>query len=80
MEESLRVSKEQLDHAIRGSSDGFWDWTDMENDVIWWSPQLFELLGYKNLEFNPSVNTFFQFIHPEDKHQVEKSSFPETNQ
>ncbi len=66
IEEALNNSMDQLDSALRGSSDGFWDWTDLENDVVWWSPQLFALLGYQNMEFKPSFERYKGFIHPDD--------------
>ena len=70
LEKSLRQSEERLDLAVRGSHDGFWDWVDMESDEIWWSPRLFELLCFQDKEFEPSVKTFIQRIHPKDRLRV----------
>jgi PAS domain S-box-containing protein len=73
LEQSLQKSEERLDKAVRGSSDGFWDWVNLKEEVIWWSPRLFEILGYKNWEFQPNAQTFLQLVHPEDRSSLENA-------
>jgi len=68
-EEALRVSEERFALAVKGSQDGIWDW-DIQNDSLYWSPRLKELLGYADEEFDIDFETFDSMLHPEDKEQV----------
>lgn len=65
--------KELLNLALYGSNMGYWDWKD--NKGIFYSPSWYLLLGYKNQEFEPSMDVFYSMIHPEDrdrvKHEIE---------
>ncbi len=66
-EEALRVTKERLDLAVRGSSDGLWDW-NLETAEVYFSPRLHEMLGVSNNESRISRQDFFMsLIHPDDK-------------
>ncbi len=65
-EQALRESEERFDLAVRGSTDGLWDWPDMSVDKTWWSPRYFELLGYKEGDFEPNILTLEELLHPDD--------------
>ena len=62
----LEQSNERLDLAIQGSSNGMWDWPDVTKDEQWWSPKLYELVGYATDEVTPSFSQFKAFLHPDD--------------
>ena len=65
-ETALRVSEQRFDLAVRGTSDGLWDW-DMVADRVWFSPRCCELLGYKAVEeFSSDYDDYFSRIHAED--------------
>ncbi len=65
-EAALRVSEQRFDLAVRGTSDGLWDW-DMVADRVWFSPRCCELLGYKAVEeFSSDYDDYFSRIHAED--------------
>jgi PAS domain S-box-containing protein len=65
-ESALRVSEQRFDLAVRGTSDGLWDW-DMVADRVWFSPRCCELLGYKAVEeFSSDYDDYFSRIHAED--------------
>ncbi len=63
---ALRVSEERLKLTVEGSSDGLWDWFDVYQDQVWWSPRFFELLEYENQKITPSITTLKTMLHPED--------------
>ena len=65
-EAALRTSEQRFDLAVRGTSDGLWDW-DMIADTTWLSPRCCQLLGYASAtEFNADQDDYFNRIHPED--------------
>jgi PAS domain S-box-containing protein len=68
-EEALRVTEERFALAVRGSQDGIWDW-DIQNDSLYWSPRLKELLGYADDELDIDFATFESLMHPDDKERV----------
>ncbi len=65
-EEALRVSEERFALAAQGSNDGLWDW-DIQNETLYWSPRLKELLGYADDELDIDFDTFASLLHPDDK-------------
>lgn len=65
-EKSLRESEERFELAVRGTSDGIWDW-DIETGRTYWSPRLKELLGYRDDEIAASRSAFESLLHPEDR-------------
>ncbi len=66
VEEALRESERRFQFAVRGSSDGLWDWPDTKKDKIWYSPRYCELLGYEYGELEKSFSKFKELLHPED--------------
>lgn len=62
---TLRETQERLALAIRGANDGLWDW-DISSNVAYYSPRFAELLGLEEHECAPSVDFFFQRIHPDE--------------
>jgi two-component system sensor histidine kinase UhpB len=65
-EEALRLSEERFEMAVRGSSDGIWDW-DVRNNTVYYSPRFGELLGYQAGEFPDSLELFSSHVHPDDR-------------
>jgi diguanylate cyclase (GGDEF)-like protein/PAS domain S-box-containing protein len=58
----LRDSQERFELAVRGSSDGIWDW-NLESDETYYSPRFMELLGYAE---NASID-WKELLHPDDR-------------
>ena len=67
IERALRESEERFDLAVRGSSDGLWDRPDLDGDRLWWSPRVFELLGYEADAFAPTQARVLGMMHPGDR-------------
>ena len=72
-EEKLKDSEERFALAIRGSGYGLWDWPDTDRDEVWWSPRLYEMLGYQDGEIESSLDNFNMLLHPEDRPKVHDS-------
>jgi PAS domain S-box-containing protein len=68
--EALRASEERFSLAVRGSNDGIWDW-DIQNDSLYWSPRLKELLGYADDELDVDFEVFDAHLHPDDKEHTQ---------
>ena len=73
IEKNLRDSEERFALAVKGSGNGLWDWSDTQRDEIWWSPRLYEMLGYEDGEIKSSFKTFNDLLHPEDRAKVREA-------
>jgi len=69
-ESARRESEERLYYAIRGSSDGIWDW-NIRTDRYYLSPRFKQLLGYRDDELPNARQSFLQLIHPDDRAPIE---------
>ncbi len=67
-EEALRRSEERFELAVRGSTDGIWDW-DFRNGTVYRSPRWYELLGYTPDELSHEIDAADALIHPDDQAQ-----------
>lgn len=58
---------------IQGAGTAVYDWTDMTLDEVYWSPKLYEILGYEDGEIPPSASLFSSLINKDDlkKNEVE---------
>ncbi len=64
----LRRENDRLWAVVAGLDDGIWDW-DLRSGAIWWSPRLFQMLGYADGEFEPTLERFQQMLHPSDRRE-----------
>jgi PAS domain S-box-containing protein len=64
-DEAMRLERERFELAMRGSTDGLWDWNLLTNEV-YYSPRWKEMLGYKDEELANSVKSWSEHIHDED--------------
>ncbi len=66
-EKKLKLNEERLSLAVRGTSDGIWDWNIAEK-TVWWSPRYYELLGYNYKEIRASTKNFNKaMVHKQDQ-------------
>ncbi|MCC6341759.1 MAG: PAS domain S-box protein [Bryobacterales bacterium] len=65
MERALGEQRIRFELAVRGTSDGLWDW-DMRKRSIYCSPRLMELLGHQARSFEAPEDFFEQRVHPSD--------------
>lgn len=65
-EEELAVVKERLATAQRVAGVGSWEW-DILEDRVWWSDELYRLFRKDKGAFTPSLDSFYETIHPDDR-------------
>lgn len=63
---ALRRSEARFQRAVRGTSDGLWDW-DLEAGLVWYAPRFKELLGFGPDEFADNFVSFREALHPDDR-------------
>jgi PAS domain S-box-containing protein len=73
-EEALKLSEERFELAVRGASDGIWDWNILTNDV-YYSPRFKALLGYQDDEFENIFASLEDRLHPDEYHPVMRALF-----
>jgi PAS domain S-box-containing protein len=66
IEAELRVTNERLDLALRGATDGIWDW-DLVTGQMYFSPRWKEMLGYADNEIGDRFKEWETRLHPEDR-------------
>jgi len=68
-ETRLLESGQRFERAVRGTSDGLWDWNVKQN-TFWYAPRYRQLLGYDDKEFPNEFESWYSRLHPDD---VEKT-------
>ncbi|MEZ5387523.1 MAG: PAS domain S-box protein [Prosthecobacter sp.] len=64
--EALRISEQRYARALRGTTDGLWDWNIVTGDTFL-SPRWKEMLGFAEDEFPDSrEEVFLSLLHPDD--------------
>jgi two-component system cell cycle sensor histidine kinase/response regulator CckA len=64
--ETLRLSEERAEVAVRGTGVGLWDWYVQSGKTIF-DERWAEIIGYKLHELEPvSIDTWIRFVHPDD--------------
>ena len=65
-DETLKILK----NAQRIANVGHWEWYP-DLDMLTWSQELHTILGTAPESFTPSMDRFYELIHPDDRHIVE---------
>jgi len=65
-QQELSAVKERLADAQRVAGVGSWEW-DILHDRVWWSDELFRLVRKDKGAFTPSLDSFYELLHPDDR-------------
>lgn len=69
---------ERFEMVARASNDAIWDW-NLTNNQIWWSEGFENLFGYSVEELEPTIESWTNRLHPEDRKRAEKSIYAVIN-
>jgi PAS domain S-box-containing protein len=72
VEDALRASEKRWQLAVRGSTDGIWDWNIRTGDVFF-STRWKEMRGYEDHELANALDEWRSRIHPDDLDRVLQS-------
>ncbi|MBI5688807.1 MAG: PAS domain S-box protein [Verrucomicrobia bacterium] len=72
---ALVESERRWQAAVDSAGDGLWDW-DIETGAVFFSPQLWGMLGYAPGEVEPHVSAWESRVHPEDLARVKAELEP----
>lgn len=70
---ALAAGEERLRLALEGSRTGTWDW-NMESGLISWDDYMYPLFGRSKEEFDGTMLSFLQMVHPDDRSQLESAT------
>jgi PAS domain S-box-containing protein len=65
LKNAVAESERLLKAAFSGSTDGVWEWC-CDSDRLYYSPRLFEMLGYADQAMPYHIDTFLKLCHPDD--------------
>lgn len=68
-EVDLRTSRAQFERALRGSSDGLWEW-NLETGDLFISSRSKEMLGYADWEIPSTTQGWRDLLHPDDAREL----------
>jgi PAS domain S-box-containing protein len=66
LEQSLARTRREVEVAMAAGRLGAWRW-DIPTDSVWWSDSMYNVLGYRTGEFQGTLETFSQLLHPDDQ-------------
>jgi PAS domain S-box-containing protein len=71
-QEKLRRSEERYELAAKATKDAIWDWNLLSNELSW-NPAIESVYGYPLEEVPPTVQWWYEHLHPADAERVVSS-------
>ncbi|MEK7952619.1 PAS domain S-box protein [Luteolibacter soli] len=68
-EDAARETRKRFEVVARATNDAVWDWNFATNE-IWWNEGFETLFGFKRSEIEPSAESWYHRIHPDDARRV----------
>lgn len=72
--EALERSKRRFQLAVEGSQDGIWEWNPVTKEN-YWSPRMYEQLGYVPGDMPHIGEEFFEMVHPDEREMARDRFF-----
>lgn len=73
--QELEFANEKYNLLLAGSRVGVFEWYDLANPQkpVFWSPRMFELLGFPPQSIEPTIDFFISLVHPEERSLVREA-------
>jgi PAS domain S-box-containing protein len=71
-QEQVIESNERFKIVARATNDTVWDW-DLATNDLWWNEGMRTVFGYPTEEIEPSIDSWYHRLHPEDRERVVSS-------
>ena len=65
----LLITQESFQHAEQIAQISYW-WWNVNTNKLYYSNNQYRLLGVEPNSFEPTVEKYLEFVHPEDKHII----------
>ncbi|HEY0922070.1 ATP-binding protein [Rheinheimera pacifica] len=72
LQREYQLVLERQEMASRNARIGFWE-ANISSGELWWSPMVYDIFGVDPKQFSPSVELFYQLVHPDDRAMVQQS-------
>lgn len=69
----LVIKNEAIIHAEEIGNFSTWEW-DLDSNTLKYSDNQYKLLGCEPQSFEPTIENYFEFVHPEDRHIITQGS------
>jgi PAS domain S-box-containing protein len=70
---ALAAGEERLRLALEGSRTGTWDW-NFSTGRIRWDDYMYPLYGRTEKDFDGTIESFLQIVHPDDRDPLERAT------
>jgi PAS domain S-box-containing protein len=70
--QSLEKSEKGLAEAQKVAHLGNWNWNIVTGE-LYWSDEIYRIFGFAPQEFLATYDTFFSYVHPDDREKVENA-------
>lgn len=68
----LQLAQQRLELSSKQAQIGYWQ-ASLKTGYLWWSPMIYQLLGFDQTTIQPSVALFKSVLHPDDEKLVEEA-------
>jgi signal transduction histidine kinase/CHASE3 domain sensor protein len=65
----LLITTESINHAERIGEFSTWQW-DLDTNILKYSDNQYRMLGCEPQSFEPTIEKYLEFVHPEDRHII----------
>ena len=74
----LLITTESINHAEQIGEFSTWQW-DLDTNTLKYSDNQYKMLGCEPQSFEPTVENYLEYVHPEDKHIIAEGGYQVMN-
>jgi len=71
LKEQVEYLKKRLEEVEKIAKLGYWE-LDIINNKLYWSDEVYRMLGLKPNAFQPVYESYLEFVHPDEREDVDK--------